>query len=250
MIVVIGDHGIAFETGEALRRPTDMTATDLYRVPFFIRAPGQSEGVVDDQNAMLVDLLPTVMDMLGVETPDEIEFDGRSLIGDPEPAEKPVIYGSGPETLAVTLDDLFRVVGRNAGYISDATSWDGVIAVGQYASLVGGADTDLGPVTREGLEASIDQDLSAVDPAGSFLPILISGTASLSDGSALPSEFLVVVNGEVAGVAVPYPADERSGAFSALIRQGALIDGANEVELLVPVDGGWIVATAVQPGSA
>ena len=138
------------------------------------------------------------------------------------------------------------MVGRNARYVPDATGWDGVMAVGEDASLIGAAETDLGSVAHDGLTASIDQDMTLVDPEGAFVPILISGTASLSDGSGLPAEFLVVANGRVAGVAVPYPADERPGAFSASIGQRYLVEGANEVTLLIPVDGGWLAATVSQ----
>lgn len=52
-----------------------------HRVPFFIHWPGKFEGGRDvDQLAAHLDVLPTLLELCGIEKPSELALDGRSLI--------------------------------------------------------------------------------------------------------------------------------------------------------------------------
>lgn len=77
LIVVAGDHGEAF--GE---HPGDIQhGYRLYqatqRVPLLIKLPGQTSGMTVSSVVSLVDLLPTILDWLGVPIPDHLH--GESL---------------------------------------------------------------------------------------------------------------------------------------------------------------------------
>lgn len=76
-LIVMADHGEAF--GE---HGTTWHATTLYdellHVPLLIRAPGVKARAVDDR-VSLVDLGPTILDLMGVATPGR--FMGQSLAG-------------------------------------------------------------------------------------------------------------------------------------------------------------------------
>ena len=84
-MVVVADHGIAFQPGVLLSRPEAKNADEVYRVPLFIKAPGQTDGVVDDRVASTIDVLPTIVDLLDIEV--DWTFDGVSLLS-PESTER------------------------------------------------------------------------------------------------------------------------------------------------------------------
>jgi N-sulfoglucosamine sulfohydrolase len=77
VIVMAGDHGPAFQHGK-------MTPYELgLHVNLIVRAPGSARGLMSDALVSEVDLMPTVLDYLGLPLPKGI--DGISL--------KPVIQG-------------------------------------------------------------------------------------------------------------------------------------------------------------
>jgi arylsulfatase A-like enzyme len=86
LVIIVGDHGEAF--GE---HPGDvMHGTRLYEttmhVPWMIKLPGQREGRVTDALVSLIDLMPTVLDVL--ELPVPARCSGKSLV--------PLLHGEPP----------------------------------------------------------------------------------------------------------------------------------------------------------
>ncbi len=75
MVIIAGDHGEALgEHGEETHGILLYEATT--RVPLLIHMPGQTEAVRHPQPVGLIDLAPTLRDLLGIETSD----DGVSLL--------------------------------------------------------------------------------------------------------------------------------------------------------------------------
>lgn len=87
VLVVTADHGVAFRAGQPKRDVTDQNAGDVVAVPLFIKAPGQIEGALSDVPAELVDVVPSLMDLLGVKGLDPI-LDGVSLFSGGLPQER------------------------------------------------------------------------------------------------------------------------------------------------------------------
>src|SRR5438477_7214023 len=76
IVIVVGDHGEALgEHGEATHGLFAYDAT--LRVPLIVDAPGVRPGVVHAPVSH-VDLVPTVLELLGIATPSGL--DGRSLL--------------------------------------------------------------------------------------------------------------------------------------------------------------------------
>jgi arylsulfatase A-like enzyme len=90
IVVVTADHGEAFLEHGVLGHTVDLY-DEMTHVPLLVRWPGQVDGdrVIETQVG-LVDLAPTLLDLLGVKF-DPGEFDGRSLApvlqGGAEPGE-------------------------------------------------------------------------------------------------------------------------------------------------------------------
>lgn len=94
LILVFADHGFGLHPGGSRRRVNPQNFSDIMSVPLFVRFPGQTEGVVNAGAAQLVDLLPTIAEVLGL--PLDWPIDGVSLLA--EPATKSstkLIFGRG-----------------------------------------------------------------------------------------------------------------------------------------------------------
>lgn len=81
LLIVTSDHGVSYDPRAPGR---DLVVVDaravnaelLLRVPLFIKRPHQREAIVSDHEVQLVDIMPTVAELVGVELPWECE--GRS----------------------------------------------------------------------------------------------------------------------------------------------------------------------------
>ncbi len=79
IIVVLADHAAGLDSEKASRYYDGTNASELMVTPLFIKASGQTEGVVSDAPIEAVDVLPTLADMMGVEVP--WSMDGSSALG-------------------------------------------------------------------------------------------------------------------------------------------------------------------------
>ncbi len=230
-VVVVADHGISFQAGGAARDPSEANVQEIYRVPMFIKAPGQTRTQVSDENALLVDVLPTLLDLLDVPVPADADFDGHSLLG-PERAEgdKPVVYGAGPQSVPGNFGALLPYALRNALWVGDG-GWVSLLRTGSAGHFV--ANEIEGLVMAPPLDGdwSIDQidDLQQIED-GLRRPLAITGEVELN-GVPLPSEVLVVLDGRVAGVG---DVDVGDGTFDALLDERQLTPGEHHVEIYVP----------------
>jgi choline-sulfatase len=94
VVLVTSDHGEGLgDHGETLHG--FFTYQSTLRVPFLVRGPGVAPGTRLATTVRLVDIVPTVLDLLGVAAPSGARFDGRSLApalrGEKDSAE-PVTY--------------------------------------------------------------------------------------------------------------------------------------------------------------
>ena len=90
LLVVTSDHGSNLTPPDLGRmRITDANREEAYRVPLFIKAPGQTVGEVRDDSAQVIDVVPSIVDLLDAEV--DWEFDGHSLFDGSTPAIEPQV---------------------------------------------------------------------------------------------------------------------------------------------------------------
>ncbi len=87
LILFTSDHGEEFgEHGGYLHART--LHSEILHVPLVMWGPGVPRGRVVDELSQSIDLLPTVLDVVGVEPPAEVQ--GRSLLSGGE--DEPIVY--------------------------------------------------------------------------------------------------------------------------------------------------------------
>ena len=78
LIVFTSDHGEEFREHGRWRHGENLHAETL-NIPLIIKFPGQTKGKRVKEEVQHIDLLPTILDYLGLETPEIVQ--GRSMLG-------------------------------------------------------------------------------------------------------------------------------------------------------------------------
>ena len=92
LLIVTADHGVSFRPGHSRRIPDRDTLAEILSVPLFIKLPGQSAMRIDDRNVESVDLLPTILETVGIDVPDLV--DGISVSQERRRLRKSVYFQS------------------------------------------------------------------------------------------------------------------------------------------------------------
>lgn len=243
LVAVVADHGAAFTPGGLRREPSGddqeeiSNHEEIFRVPMIIKAPRQAVGRVDDRPAQTVDLVPTLVDLLGVHT--EWAFDGVALLpGGPRP--DPVVLltsPASPQPFTAGVAPLLALARRNARRFPDPGGWRGVFASGPLGAHLGRTTSSLEPAAGPSPWTWSSPDLQAlrtVDRDGPYLPVQVSGTLRAADGSVPPGQVLVALDGTVAGVGDVAADGDGGWRFLVLLDPAQLHDGANRLSLHVP----------------
>ncbi|HEX6568186.1 MAG TPA: sulfatase-like hydrolase/transferase [Acidimicrobiales bacterium] len=222
LVVVTADHGVDATPPGFGRELADGNQDELLRIPLFVKAPGQTAGEVSDAPASTVDVLPTIVDLLDIET--DWHFDGRSLFdGGAAPSER---------RLTSSFDAALAVADRHAAQFPAGDDWGALASVGAAEGLVGTPVTELDVADPSALRWSIDRrgllrDLST----DGVVPYLLRGAV---DGSDRPVDLVVALNGRIAGAVHGYRRDGGawlvSGVMGPYFRDGANDVAAYEVE--------------------
>lgn len=245
MVVVIADHGASFVPGEHRRWPHEDNRDDLYRVPLLVKYPGQTSGGTVDAPAYGIDVLPTIVDALDIET--DWQFDGISLL-DVEGTERPhqvIWWCCNGNAVSTDVEILLDQVERNHGWVPDQSSWVGVAGSGEHADLVGEPAATLTIEEIEELRWSLDlgRTLAELDRDDGMVQTLLTGRIELPEDTD-SDEIVVVVNGDVGGTGYIVRDTATGGVIRALVAESLLREGHNELELLVPGAGGvWLAGS-------
>jgi len=232
LLVVTSDHGTNLTPPDLGRmNPSAANREEVYRVPLFVKAPGQMAGERSDTSASTIDILPTVIDLLGGDV--DWEFDGHSLVDGSRAGSEPKV--------STSVDPLLEIAARVADRFPHGDDWVGVAAVGAHGDLVGADVADLAVGAPSSLSARLEQsDLFAELPTTEgTMPFVIAGV--LSGRRAPESELVVAINGRLAGALGGFRPVEGGLAFNGYVAD-FYRTGANEV-VVYEVEGAG--ATAV-----
>ena len=219
LLVVTSDHGDSLLPPDLGRRETAKNREELLRMPLFIKAPGQAHGEVRDDVAQTVDILPSIIDLLGGQV--DWHFDGHSLYDGSTRHHEPKVSTSVQPALAVAARHA-----RDFGGLD----WKGLAATGIGKDIVGR------PVSafRVGAPSDLrwrddDQALfSSLPTKGGAMPYVLSGEVR-APGTHEPPELVASVNGTLAGVVGAYVGKGAGWRFTGFVGPW-YVDGANTVD--------------------
>jgi hypothetical protein len=248
LVVVVADHGVAFQHGLFDRRKAKRsTLAEISPVPLFIKLPGQERGRVNPAIVETTDLVPTISDVLDVDVPEET--DGKSAFGAAVAARDEV------KVLPRDFSDWMRVDGdafkaekqalvdrKVALFGSGADGPDRIYRVGPNQELVGKSVSSLPAGGASGATVSLTDPgaYDDVDLDGPVLPVWVTGKVS---GAGDGIDVAIAVNGVVRAVSNTFRlANGDEDLIAALIPPSSLRDGRNTIEVYEVTSSGQLAS--------
>lgn len=95
LLIVTADHGVSYRPeapGRVLTRVNGVPANAdlILSIPLFIKLPSQTRGEISDRDAQLIDIVPTVADVLHLEVP--WPYSGRSVFAGEAPPRNRIAF--------------------------------------------------------------------------------------------------------------------------------------------------------------
>ena len=223
LIVLTADHGVSIEPGSGRRDAPTQNGLDagILPVPLIIKAPFQSQGHKDMRNAEVIDILPTVAQILERDLPWEL--DGVSLLGEPRQPEKRAVrendkvtpYSSSLERVESALD---------SAWVRQEWHASGHTLIGEpLTKFVAGYDSELRTTLNNA------EYFQNVDPEDDFLPAHANGDIHWPGHAA--ANLAIVLNGQIVAVSSAY-ADKGTWKFAVMLPESGFRAGNNVVEIL------------------
>lgn len=246
-VVVMADHGASFTPGTSLRVIDRETFAEIGAVPFLVKRPGQTAGEVSDRPVEIVDVLPTILDVIGAPAPAGI--DGVSAFDDAPPRTVKRFFGAaGPLEFEPTLDDLWAVVERKHEIFGagDALPFPFGMAPPGMGELLG-TPAPSAPTPVPQLTAAIENPelYGNVDRDRPTVPAMVSGVLA-GEVRGRPA-VAVAVNGEILSIALTDPPEAEGRRFRALVPPSSLRDGANTIEVFLVDDRTALTPVTMEP---
>lgn len=221
MIVVTSDHGMTFVPGESFRDRVNprnsATLEDIYRVPLFVKYPGQDTARTDDCPASSLDILPTVLAAADIPAPSGL--DGVDLASTCPKREPRLVQWPYTGTRMNTgFPAVLERVRYYDGWIPADGTVDDIQRVGLSGGLVGTRVPAGAPRDTTVTWSSVDPDAmeGIADSRPGYVPTRFSVRAELSRQMCRRCEGLLVVDGNVVGV-FPELAGQRPAAKPAYL---------------------------------
>lgn len=240
LVIVTADHGVSFRPGLSQRELTEETRGDILAVPLFVKLPRSEEGRIDDRNVELIDVLPTIAELLGFDLGAPVHgdtvLDSEGRTTDRERPEKRFwsffkAYEDRSETLPGRTPLAAESASRKASVFGDVGD-EAFYRIGEHARLVG---RPAAPHLGTALDARASFDQAAlfleVEPDGGFLPGLIEGSVvGLTDSPGDEVWLAVSLNGIIAATTRARP-EGKNWTFTSLLPENFFRSGENLLEI-------------------
>ncbi len=144
LVILTADHGVAFSGGSAMRASSRSNYPQLMWTPLFIKTPGEKVGTIDDRPVRSVDIVPTIVDYLGVKLP--WKSDGQTVRAPARSEGLLPLLATGPDLVHPADGGEFNHFDGTTGFAevlaSSATRWGGdlklrLFRTGPYGAMVG-----------------------------------------------------------------------------------------------------------------
>ena len=235
LVIVVADHGVSISAGVNRRNLSPHNLHDILPVPLLVKLPHQDQGLISDRNVQVVDILPTIAEVLNVDLPWRV--DGRSLLETSQPDRTELtVYDDNFEKLVVepVSEEMYETLARKLAVFGSGRRVDGLYRIGRYSQLIG-QDLRIYPVDQSA-DVSLQLDgafwWNHVDPESEVVPARISGRLDVSAEAGEPLHLAIVINGTIQAVTRTF-AEGQSIMFSAIVAEKSFREGYNHVEVFV-----------------
>jgi hypothetical protein len=248
LVVLTADHGASFRPGDESRTATTSNAGEVASVPLIIKAPGQRQGRISNARVETIDVLPTIAKTLEARMPWPV--DGRPADEVGQSRRRLEIWrvkagGKVEVDWRILRRERDAALRRKLRLFGWGRSRPGLFGGGPSSGLIGRQLSSLRVASQDRLHAELADPsrYRRVRRTDRYLPADVSGRL---DGRRPARRAIVVaVNGWV--VATTWT-DRGTGRFATVVPPSSLRNGANDVEVLTPVDTGHGRALAVLGG--
>jgi hypothetical protein len=234
LVVVVADHGVTVRPNIYHRREaTDETVGDIAAIPLFIKQPNQSDGGVDDYRAETIDVLPTIADALGIDVPWSVDGASLLLSERPERLESEIKGSKGVVVFGVDGSEARAIASRKIEHFGTDGPYG--LAPNGHADLLGMAVATLTVAPADGYSAFVADPMNYrdVDVDGLAVPTWVKGAVTTPHSAYEHLVIGVAVNGRIAAVTRTYKTEGEHTAFGAMIPVDSLVDGHNEIALIL-----------------
>lgn len=235
LLVLVGDHGIAFRPGHPHRDATRENYPDVMSIPLFIKAPGQTQGNVSDRNVESIDVLPTMAGLLGVPLP--WSTDGASA-ADPAIPERPqkrldtVHHGAWPFD-APFLDKDSSMI-QSLRLFGSGAKPGALYRLGPHSELIGRQveEFEIARLPAATIEMTWRPMGSDASPEA-MVPCVASGRVERSTVASLPVDLAIALDGRIVAVTRTSIIAERADSWRAMVPEDALLPQAQDLRVFI-----------------
>lgn len=230
LVIVTADHGVSFQSERSRRLPTDDTTNEIIKVPMFVKLPLQHEDYIDEYLVSGIDVLPTIVDIIGIK--DVWEMDGLSMFSDERKKRKNIDIPWVGHLEPKDYNGFSRLEWQ-VKHFGMNTSLDNLIPKGQYPDLNKKDIIDVSINYTSSIQfISEDVDhFQNVNIKSGFIPAQFRGFITGTYKRNLP--LAIALNGKIWANTNTSEWDGKHNYFKILIPPAAFKDGSNIVNLFL-----------------
>jgi hypothetical protein len=237
LVIITADHGVSFRLKESRRVVTKNNYQDILQVPLFIKIPYQNKGIISDRNVELVDILPSIADILDLIMPWTI--DGQSVFAnDKTKKSEKIIYQQGDQRRLV-FDPVF-----NAKYLTLKQKLDifgagsdplGLFKIGSFKEIVDKTIEEIGISGVTDVTVLLDNHslYNDIELQSSFIPAHVTGIIYKDIKQSGIFNLAIALNGVIGSVTQTYIDEKEEVRFSAILPESFFKEGENKIETFI-----------------
>ena len=227
LLIITADHGVSFRLGQDRREYSGGNSEDILSVPLFIKFPGQVAGEVSDLPVQSIDLLPTVLDVIGIQP--ELPTDGLSVRDSRIALREQIVVHDPQNHLSFPLDVVRQLQGpalirRRFGVGTDR--WN-IFRIGPHSEWLGQTVSSLPTQTQGSVRLECRSPTAAPSPTSlATLPYHIEGRVTSSSVNDMPVELVAAVDGIICGTTRTYRQFGHTDRWSVMLPEWSDLSGS------------------------
>jgi len=238
LVIVMGDHGVSFQPNHSRRQLHQDFSEDILSVPLLVKYPAGLErapkgGTIDDGNVEILDILPTIADVIGMKLPTKPA--GSSLLS-VEKRRSVKRFDNDGEALEFPADAISRLREQPLRWrLGDGMTKrfpEDFFQMGPHEEIVGKKLEEL-EVGSEGESCFVPDRivLKRSDQPDAVQPGYIRGVILGKDGTSRKAQLALVLNGRVRGTTRTIEGIDVAGHVSAFLNPEDFLMGENNLQM-------------------